>query len=50
MSSQPKTLVEAREELRAALLAAFEPICLPILRWLDQQLRRWPRLYAYLSR
>lgn len=41
---------EAVANLRAAVIAAFEPICLPVLRWLDRQLRRSPRLYAWLDR
>jgi len=48
--AEPKTVTEALDDLGAELRKVYEPPILRLLGWLDRQLRRSPRLYAWLSR
>jgi len=41
---------EAFKEFNRNFGQALDSLFVPILRWLDRQLRRMPRLYAWLSR
>jgi len=50
MTDRKPTPEEALADLKAELLKVFEPPLVATLQWLDRQLRRSPRLYAWLSR
>jgi hypothetical protein len=46
VSAPEKTPGEALRELFDAIVKELHPV----LDWMDRQLRRWPRLYRYLSK